>query len=248
MEDVGVEASQLAVQARDAVLGTEVIKKLRDSFRTLSDETRNTLRGAKDKLEEWAKLQVERSIRRLLQRCPPLIKQRLLDRHMCDCVRDLVCDAVDDIWPEVEEEVVYELRYKIDYLEKYDVKNKESCQCCCLCRHLKTFRNWYLYVTQPVDKSLWQKVRWFSFWILLIIKMFPFYGVSPVMLLLEFIMIDRSDEFQLTQFVVNFKKYHFLTFGVVRGIIGFIFYYSCISRGNVSDTAEYFGLSRDLIV
>lgn len=54
----------------------------------------------------WAKLQVERNVKRLLDKAPPLIKNGLKDEHMCECVQELIDDTVDEVWPEIEEEVL----------------------------------------------------------------------------------------------------------------------------------------------
>jgi len=247
MSDLGVEAKQLAIQAKDAILNSEIVENLKNSFNSISDDAKSAIKEVKSQLEEWAKIQIERAIRNLLQQCPPLIKQKIIDKHMCECVKDLVSDLVDDIWPEIEEEIIYQLRYKIDYLEKYKVEQIPASDCC-LGRCCQAFRRWYLYTTQPVDKTIWQRMRWFSFWFLTIIKSFPFYGVSPIFLLLDFFMIDKGDEFQLCQFIVNFKKMHFISFGIIRGLTGFIFYYLCMLRNrHIKSTAEYFFLKINIL-
>lgn len=40
-------------------------------------------------------------------------------------------------------------------------------------------------------------------------------------------MIDKSDEFQLVQYILDFKKMIFITAGALNGIIGYILYFIC---------------------
>jgi len=240
--DGAVSAKQAVVQAADYIEQTAIIKGVKSSFAALDEATRNALRSVKGKLEEWAKMQVEKNIRNLLQKLPPVIKDKLKDKYMCDCVKDLIDDLVDDIWPEIESEIMYELKFSLDFMEKYEMVDNPPR--CCLSKCLWCIVAWYRYTTRPVDKTFWQRIRWFSTWVLIIISMFPFYCISPGLLFIDFLMIDKGDEYQLVQFVLDFKTSHFFSFGVVRGVVGFAQYYGCVNYGtntNDHNACEDFG-------
>jgi hypothetical protein len=77
-----------------------------------------------------------------------------------------------------------------------------------------------------VDLSFWQQIKTFSFWFWEIIAIFPFYGVQQFFFAFVFLAIDKSDEYQLTKFILEFKKLQFLS-GVINGMWGYIDYYFC---------------------
>lgn len=47
------------------------------------------------------------------------------------------------------------------------------------------------------------------------------------MFLFVFIAIDKSDEWQLLKFILEFKGSMFLSIGVFKSVIGYIMFYSC---------------------
>lgn len=102
--------------------------------------------------------------------------------------------------------------------------------CCCI-------RRWFLYSINPVDKNIWQQMKTFSFWFWTLIPLFPFFGVNSYFFVFAFFMIDKSDEYQLVQFILAFKKSQFLNAGVINGILGYVKYYACSLR-TLSD-AQY---------
>ncbi len=232
----------MAMQAQDRLMQTAVAKKVVESFQALDEATKGVLRSVKGKLEEWAKMQIEKNLRKLLVKVPPLLKEKLKDKHMCGCVKDLIDDLVDDIWPEVEAELMLTLKFNLNYLEKYEIP-EPICNCC-LCRVLWKVVAWYRYTTRPVDKTVWQRLRWVSFWILFVVSLFPFYCVSPGLLLIDFLMIDKQDEFQLVEFVLGFKKFQFFSFGVIRGIVGFCQYYACVNYSSITSSKNPYLLLR----
>lgn len=231
---MSVVAKQAVVQATDAVANNVIVEKVKDSFHALDEATRNMLLSVKGKLEEWAKLQIEKNIRNLLKKVPPILKEKAKDPHMCDCVKDLIDDLVEDLWPEVENEIMFSLKFSLDCMEKYEMP--EVAQRSCLCQFFWNIIAWYRYTTRPVDKTIWQRLRWFSFWFLLIISLFPFYCVTPGLMLIDFLMISKKDEYQLVSFILSFKTFHFFTFGIIRGVVGFAQYYGCVNYGTFTNT------------
>lgn len=67
--------------------------------------------------------------------------------------------------------------------------------------------------------------------------MFPYYGVQPFFFAFIFFMIDKNDEFQLVQYILDFKRMIFFTSGVTNGIVGYVLYFAC-STLNEYNTKE----------
>jgi hypothetical protein len=53
------------------------------------------------------------------------------------------------------------------------------------------------YNYDPVDKVVWSRLKNFWFWTIKIIESFPFYAVQPLFKGVTWIMLDKSDEYQL---------------------------------------------------
>jgi len=59
----------------------------------------------------------------------------------------------------------------------------------------------------PYDKNFWQISRTFSYWFFIAIILIPYYGIQQIAELLIFCFIDKSDEYQLVQFILKYKKF-----------------------------------------
>lgn len=62
-----------------------------------------------------------------------------------------------------------------------------------------------------------------------LVALLPVYGVSPCVFLIIFLLIDKTDEFQLVSFILQFKGFQFLTQGVLRSLVGFFTYLNCVT-------------------
>ena len=72
-----------------------------------------------------------------------------------------------------------------------------------------------LHALNPADENVFKSLRDPFVVLLLLLRMCPFYGISIIVYCLKFFIIDRTDEFQLVNFVLEFKGYQFLSSGVL---------------------------------
>ena len=169
--------------------------------------TRNLLVRAmeqcRSQIEGFMLDQVEQNIRRVMRMTQPLIKEAIKEPEMFNWVQRLIDDFMDEIWPEIEDEVIYVLRFSYD--EPKEFIPPEQSRNCCL-RTLRCMRAWYVYTKYPVDLNIWIQLRTFSWWFLLLVTAFPFFAVQFLMFFLDLLLRDRWDEYQLVQFIVDFKK------------------------------------------
>lgn len=66
------------------------------------------------------------------------------------------------------------------------------------------------------------------YWLILILELIPFFAVGVFFFLLDFLMIDKSDEYQLINFITRFKSLFFLSYGLIKLIVQYIQYYRCV--------------------
>jgi hypothetical protein len=57
---------------------------------------------------------------------------------------------------------------------------------------------------------------------IIILQAIPYFAVGVFFFLLDFLMIDKSDEFQLIFFITRFKSMFFLSYGIIKMIVQYV--------------------------
>ena len=91
---------------------------------------------------------------------------------------------------------------------------------------LRGVRAWILYVEVPYDKTIFGKMRVPAWWVFTFMKLYSGWGVQSALFLLKLLLIDRSDEWQLFLFIVQFKGIQFFS-GLVAILLGVLQYVGC---------------------
>lgn len=84
---------------------TSALQKLDD----LKDDVRLGVLAYKQQINIWIAHKVEESVMNVLEKARPVVKTKLKDEDMCDCVKSWVDDIVDSAWPVVMEEARFQL-------------------------------------------------------------------------------------------------------------------------------------------
>ena len=93
-------------------------------------------------------------------------------------------------------------------------------------RRARAFRSWVLYVEVPYDKTIFGKMRVPVWWLFLACKLYSGWGVQSALFLLRLLLIDRTDEWQLFEFIVQFKGIQFFS-GIASILSGVLLYVGC---------------------
>eukprot|EP00941_MAST-03F_sp_MAST-3F-sp1_P003019 g3019.t1 len=103
------------------------------------------------------------------------------------------------------------------------------------CRHpFRWIRSFILYHYLPFNKGIYQKLQSPTYLLLLLVFCFPLYNVSQIAWIIIFLLIDKHDEFQLCDFVMNFKTSQFFV-ALLKSITGLILYMTCFELIVVED-------------
>lgn len=98
-----------------------------------------------------------------------------------------------------------------------------------LIRHrFSLVRSHILYTLSPFDRTFWRCIRDPEYWILNFVGLVP--GVGMVWWLFMFILHDKRDEYQLSQFLVGFQTAKFFSHGCFNLMRGAFLYYICAMR------------------
>jgi hypothetical protein len=226
------------MKARMAKFGARVKEKVGDGVDVLPDKWQDRLQRLaleseelKDKLKEMADRQAEvvrhavankinEALDRALDRAGDVLADKIKDDTMPIFVQDAVDATVKDVMPDVKREIMEAVESKLRKTEAHDPGTRPR-------NPLLMIRAWVLYTLYPNDRTIWQKLRNPFWYLLLIIMAFPRWGVHQAAFLLLLIFRDKSDEFQLVDYIVGFKGVQFVAIGVIPSIVGAYQLYFC---------------------
>lgn len=172
-------------------------------------------------LESWIKGKIQARVEWLVDKMPGLIQMALEDPEMPRFVSRGKDRLVMSIWPDIREEIMWEVAVLLDGKDKDEEAESRSGVCCLL-----AFLRYHLF---PYDHSIWGQMRDPWFWFFRIIALVPIYGVSPGFFVFVFLVIDKSDEYQLIAFILGFKGTQFLSQGVIKSLTGFVQFMMCVT-------------------
>lgn len=152
------------------------------------------------------------------------------DKDMPHAVRRNIRSIIDGIWPDVMEEAKVSLHSLIR--KKAPAEKSDHPSCCCWPRAK------VLHALYPNNKSFWGRINGLLYWILYLISITPVFGVSTAFFLFVFILVDKSDEYQLIRFIQTFKGSLFLSGGVFQCFIGAGQYVTCVNMHGSNKGAQ----------
>ena len=76
----------------------------------------------------------------------------------------------------------------------------------------------FLHALMPADGNLWSMLRDPFSVLLLLLCLNPLWGSSIIISCVKFLLIDKSDEFQLVNFILKFKTFQFFGSGVLVAV------------------------------
>eukprot|EP00440_Ansanella_granifera_P028639 gb/GFBE01031112.1/.p1 GENE.gb/GFBE01031112.1/~~gb/GFBE01031112.1/.p1 ORF type:complete len:522 (+),score=89.25 gb/GFBE01031112.1/:1-1566(+) len=215
----GRGAMQAAGIVAEGVIDQAVVQKQR--LENLKDHFADLLEG-------YIKRKVQRLLVALVSRLPGIIKSATDDTEMPQSVKKAKDGLIDCVWPDVRQELTWELAVLLDGVADEEVLEDDPG---CIGP-----RAWLRYHLYPYNKGFWGNLRDPVWIIFTLISLVPAYGVSPAIFLFLFLIIDKTDEFQLLCFILQFKGMQFITQGFLRSFLGFFQYLSCATApGNDSD-------------
>ncbi len=219
----------------------EAKQKLVEIKNDLKEEIVNNqyFKNIKFKVNRYLVLKLEKIIDKQLAGLAKKLQKATDDPDMPGCVQRLKNDLIEEFYPDLKEEIMFMLKMEVHqpYLDLEDPK-----PLCCLFQGLRAIRAWVLYTLDPVDLSIWKRIKTFSFWLLQVIQNFPLYGVQTFFLLFYFLLMCKDDEYQLVNYIVSFKKMQFFTIGCLGGLIAYVQYFFCITtRGGI---VNYYDVNR----
>ena len=199
-------------------------------------------RAAKTHFAEWAEARVARGMEKVYGRSVEYLHNK---SEVPSFVAATVVTVWDTLWAEIREPVSEYLQEEFGKAigvvsvatTDPDKRNKTPADgaramshvpnetCCTRCwdapgRALRELRVHWVRTRYPYDKSSWRTMANKWWWLHTVASMFPYWGVAPIYWVLTFAFIERSDEYQLCQFIVQFKGLIAFTTGLIGILSG----------------------------
>mmetsp|Transcript_51733 Transcript_51733/g.116418 ORF Transcript_51733/g.116418 Transcript_51733/m.116418 type:complete len:430 (-) Transcript_51733:183-1472(-) len=230
-KDAASKAANLAVGGATTAAGympDAVMQGGHAAMKAMEDKAKEI----KEMLENWIKKKVQVQIEKIVDRIPPIVKSALEDEYMPRMVSRSKDKAIDVVWPDFRDEIMWEVAVLMDGAPTEQDTRRPRC---CLLRFLR----YHLY---PYDKTFWGQLRDPVYIIFTLISLLPVTGLCPLIFFFIFLIIDKRDEFQLLQFILQFKGTQFISHGIIRTIAGFFSYVGCVTA--VASQTEHSCMTR----
>ena len=181
-------------------------------------------------------------VKTLDEKVLPAIQKAALDPLMPLVVQEIVVEAIAASWPDIKEEI-FDLWSGL-VLKFAPVDDPPFISY--WPNPLRAAMNSWLYHTYPYDRNFWWQIRRPMWWFWNVVALCPFYGVQALYFILLFLMLDKRDEFQMVNFILQFKGLQFVTLGVLNCMVGSASYYGCVGVDYASGDLGL-GFQNDLI-
>jgi hypothetical protein len=222
----------------------------RNAASSITEKANEKIKEVKEAGGNFAVEKLHNLTASLRQRIEPKLCDALgSDPDMPGPVKQGINVIVDEIMDEVEVAVNDMVEAKIKGTTSM-MKNKMTAEpypCCCPNPFL-WLRALVLYTLFPHDKSIWANLRSPLWWLIKIISIFPYYYINTIFWVVVWLIKSKRDEYQLVNFIVELKKAHFISYGVLGSLIGNYAFLQCaiihphqnpntyVHKGGMNDT------------
>eukprot|EP00931_Biecheleriopsis_adriatica_P062557 TRINITY_DN37726_c0_g1_i1.p1 TRINITY_DN37726_c0_g1~~TRINITY_DN37726_c0_g1_i1.p1 ORF type:complete len:488 (-),score=101.15 TRINITY_DN37726_c0_g1_i1:55-1518(-) len=184
------------------------------------EKAQDVLRQLREYLEVFVKQKIHKATERVVDRLPRLTKYLLEDPQAPRCVNRGKDRAIDSFWPDIREEILWEVAVLLDAEPVVEETLPEGVDC---------FRAFWRYHLMAYDRSFWGNLRDPVFVIFNLLTVVPVYGVNPACYLFIFLIMDKTEEYQLISFILSFKGTQFISMGLLRAVTGYTMYMICVT-------------------
>eukprot|EP01063_Lacrimia_lanifica_P022346 TRINITY_DN2997_c0_g1_i1.p1 TRINITY_DN2997_c0_g1~~TRINITY_DN2997_c0_g1_i1.p1 ORF type:complete len:583 (+),score=220.98 TRINITY_DN2997_c0_g1_i1:92-1840(+) len=178
--------------------------------------------GPRERLKEKIAAKAQVRMAKGLDRVRLFLIDLLVDPYMPKFVQNWVDGLVTTMWPDVEDEIYLAITKQThDGDALIEEENPVGCGCC---NPLLASLRYFLY---PYDKSFWHQLHNPLFVFYKLCTLTPYFGVQQFIFGFQFFVIDRTDEYQLMEYILDFKRLLFFTAGLIGCAVAALQFYLC---------------------
>lgn len=255
---VAAAAGRVAAHIPDSVVSIAVSAGGR--IESIVDDKITSLRGLREELRQKIVARLVRRLRLVLRFASAAALEKVRDKLRPDddapqFVHAWIDEAVNRVAPDAESELNEMLLslaldeapdsspYNYDAGVHIGPNDEHSCGCSTLWWTPIAFLR---YRMAPYNRSIWWQLRSPTFWLFTLVSLIPRYAIGQILYLAWFFIgVDKSDEYQLLKYILDFKGLMFVNGGVVSALVGLGQLYVCSVNSSCTAHApmeEYFTL------
>eukprot|EP00928_Gymnodinium_smaydae_P026047 TRINITY_DN20558_c0_g3_i1.p1 TRINITY_DN20558_c0_g3~~TRINITY_DN20558_c0_g3_i1.p1 ORF type:complete len:1320 (-),score=271.03 TRINITY_DN20558_c0_g3_i1:245-4204(-) len=172
-------------------------------------------------LEVWWKHKTFEHVLEIVELIPSILKRSLDDPLMPRRVYRGMELTVDKSWPDLRAEIMHTIMPMIDKKEECEQEEEVKGQ------SVDCVRAYWRYRLFPNDKTFWQCARDPFYVTFMLVSLCP--GLTYLSFLILFFVVDKTDEYQLIAFMMQFKGTQFISQGLIAMLLGYFTYFSCLT-------------------
>ncbi|CAJ1362617.1 unnamed protein product [Effrenium voratum] len=210
--EAAVEKAEGAVEA--------VVEKAEDAIKTAASEFEAASESGLQTVKRFVEAKLRTTLKAILKNVPPAIKDATDDKDLPKFAKEVKDDGIDIMWHDIQVEIIREIEEGA--FGEEEEPDAPGC-CCCI-----NFVRYHLY---PYDRGLPGVFQDPFFLLCFFIALCPLFSIAPYMFLLIFLVIDKSDEFQLLFFILQVRGMQFPSDGMLAVYIRFVELFLCVQNG-----------------
>ncbi|KAM3130363.1 hypothetical protein pb186bvf_017566 [Paramecium bursaria] len=192
-------------------------KVVKQKMEKLDKSIQNALINQKDHLNQWVSNKVDKKAISILAKVEPKLTKTIQKSVPYDLLKTIANDAVVHLWKDISDLIRFELKLYLDP-PRVDIPFVQP-------SNWKKIQSFVVYSLYPADLTQRQHMRRIGFYLMKGLQMVYFYGIQSFVFLLIFLCIDKKDEYQLVNFIVDMKSIQFVSFGFVGCFLGYFMYF-----------------------
>ena len=189
-----------------------------------------------DEAHKLALAMLQRGVEKAMPQLSKHLREQVVDPDMPSAIQQGVGAVVDVVVDEVEDILKEALTEKLLKRGHTQMLAAPPPPCCgpgtgCF-GPLIAARAFVRYHVLPADKSFWAKTKDPYFWVFFAVATFPILGLRVFWWTFIFLLLDKSDDYQLCTFVINFKASQFISGGIEAALMSSAIYTACLDADN----------------
>ncbi|CAD8104391.1 unnamed protein product [Paramecium sonneborni] len=196
---------------------TTAKKQVKKQLKKLDTHIKNKILEKKQHINIWIAGQVDAQIVGLMSSIEPKITSSVKKSVPYDFMQEIFQDTAINLWKDFTDLIRLELRAKLQ-TSKVEIKKRDSKGV------IQQFRNFILYSLYPADLTNRDHMRRISYQIMKISQLLPYMGIQPIMFIIILLCINKDEEFQLVNYISDYKSIQFITNGLIPCFLAYFHY------------------------
>ncbi|CAK89935.1 unnamed protein product (macronuclear) [Paramecium tetraurelia] len=200
-----------------ATQATTAQNSVKKQLKKLDTHIKNKILEKKSHINLWIAGQVDAQVVSLMSSIEPKITDSVQKSVPYDFMQGFAQDTATNLWKDFTDLIRLELRAKLEK-KQVEIRKKDTKG---VIQHV---RNFILYSLYPADLSNRDHMRRISYQFMKFCQLLPYMGIQPLMFSIILLCINKDEEFQLVNYIADYKSLQFITNGLFPCFLAYFHY------------------------